>query len=61
MIHLVIANPDIRRSSIGTGERWHVLHPGNDAILAYCNTEEEAKLVCKGLNDLAAELAKASK
>ena len=59
MIRLVIDHVDIRKADSGT--QWYVLHPSNDAILAYCNTEEEAGMVRKALNELAAQLAKASK
>jgi hypothetical protein len=61
MIHFVIDHVDIRHVERFSAdrvdeERWHVLHPSNDAILAYCQTAEEADMVRKGLNRLAAEL-----
>ncbi len=41
-VHLILSgarkSPD--RSNAG---RWYVLHPSNDAILASCDTEEEAE------------------
>ena len=61
MIRLVIDHVDVRKADPATGGRWYVLHPSNDAILAYCDTEEEAGMVRKALNKLAAELAEASR
>jgi hypothetical protein len=61
MIRLVIDHVDIRQSDSKAGGQWYVMHPSNDAILAYCDTKEEAELTRKGLADLAAQLAKASK
>lgn len=40
MIHIAIANARIEPSSDGTS--WWVMHPSNDAILAYCDTRGEA-------------------
>jgi hypothetical protein len=61
MIRLVIDHVDVREASPGSGGEWWVLHPSNDAILAYCDTKEEAELVSKGLRELAAQLAKVSR
>lgn len=35
---------------------FYVEHPQNDAILAYCDTNDEAKAVVSVLNDLAAQI-----
>lgn len=47
MPHIVIA--DARKKQNHDG-RWYVMHPSNDAILAYCDTEEEADKVISALN-----------
>ncbi len=31
------------------GEEWWVQHPNNDAILAYCETESEARMAVEAL------------
>lgn len=36
-------------------ESWYVMHPQNDAILAYCKTEAEADKVIRAL-DLVASM-----
>jgi hypothetical protein len=36
----------------GGGKEWWVLHPQNDAVLAYCDTEEEADKVITSLNEV---------
>lgn len=41
MIQNAISNPKVREASYG-GD-WVVVHPCNDAILAYCDTEQEAR------------------
>ncbi len=33
------------------GKSWWVMHPSNDAILAYCDTEEEADAVISRLKN----------
>ena len=48
MITLAITDANIHQS----GKRWHVVHPHNDAILAYCNTREEAVAVREMINDM---------
>ena len=47
MIHLTIT--DARKKQNHDGQ-WWVMHPSNDAILAYCDTEEEADKVISSLN-----------
>jgi len=61
MIRLAIDHVHVREASPGSGGEWWVLHPSNDAILAYCDTKEEAELVSKGLRELAAKLANETK
>jgi hypothetical protein len=58
MIHLIITDADIRPS--GAGGNYHLRHPMNDAILAYCDTQEEAEIARKGINDLALRLSAAT-
>lgn len=43
----------VRRSGVtcwAPGETWLVLHPSNDAILAYCSTEDEAWVAAAVIN-----------
>lgn len=47
MPHIVIV--DARKKQNHDG-RWFVMHPSNDAILAYCDTEKEADDVISALN-----------
>jgi hypothetical protein len=49
VIKLVIEGATLRKSS---DYGWLVRHPTNDAILAYCDTEKEAKRVSLGLRSL---------
>jgi homospermidine synthase len=51
MINIVIDDARVSRSP--TKQGWYVYHPCNDAILAYCDTEAEAKAVCEAINDMA--------
>lgn len=39
------------RGGLGTKD-WWVIHPSNDAVLAYCDTEEEADKFIEGLKSL---------
>lgn len=48
MIHMAITRA--RKDQYHSG--WWVMHPSNDAILAYCDTEEEADQVIAALNRL---------
>lgn len=48
MISNVVKNAEAERD----GSRWHVRHPSNDAILAYCETEREAHAVVLALDML---------
>lgn len=41
---------EARKKGDGRG-RWWVMHPCNDAILAYCDSEEEADLVLAALRE----------
>lgn len=36
----------------GSGRDWRVVHPTNDAILAYCDTRAEAVRVLDAINDM---------
>lgn len=56
MIKIVIEDADIGRSSTTTRVEFIVQHPSNGAILAYCDTKEEAVAVREGINDLARQL-----
>ncbi len=47
MVQVVIGNADIVKVE---GRRWQVRHPSNGAILAYCDTEGEAKSVRSALD-----------
>jgi hypothetical protein len=47
--HVVLGNAQVYQCRDGSG-RWHVVHPSNDAILAYCETEEAANAVRDMLN-----------
>lgn len=38
------------------GSRWIVVHPANDAILAYADTEDEAEHYREAINDLPRQL-----
>lgn len=51
MILLPIADARIR--IVSHGSVW-VLHPSNDAVLAYCTTEDEARSVIAALRMIAA-------
>jgi hypothetical protein len=53
MIRLIITDADVRKSS---RDGWLVEHPSNGAILAYCETEDEAKRVRDAINDMARTL-----
>lgn len=53
MIRFVIGEPEVRLGRDG----WRVLHPNNDAVLAYCDTLREANEVEAGLRALAVTLA----
>lgn len=55
MIKIVIEDAEVKELS-STHDRFIVRHPSNDAILAYCDTKEEAVAVCEGINDLARQL-----
>jgi hypothetical protein len=35
---------------------WNVMHPSNGAVLAYCDTEDEAKDYRDAINDLPRQL-----
>lgn len=35
---------------------WNVMHPSNGAVLAYCDTEEEAERTRDAINYLATKL-----
>lgn len=51
---IVLGNARIAQRGHGEGPgSWLVSHPSNDAILAYCDTEEAAKAVQAALNALA--------
>ena len=45
---IVIKNARIHK----WGNQYTVVHPSNDAILAYCDTEQEAKEVIEALDKL---------
>lgn len=51
MISFVIAQPRKQQGGEGTG--WLIMHPSNSAILAYCDTEEEADRVVALLAEIA--------
>lgn len=50
-IHIIIT--DAQKKKNDSDGRWRVMHPSNDAILAYCTTEEEADVVIATFNLLA--------
>lgn len=56
MIHLIITGARKRQNKDGKlpyqfgGKNWWVLHPSNDSILAYCDTEAEADEVINYLD-----------
>ena len=50
MIRIAMTDANVRKSS---RSGWLVEHPSNGAILAYCDTEEEAKRVQDAINDMA--------
>lgn len=52
MIQLAITDAKIRTYSPSGGSRVLVVHPQNDAILAYCDTEAEARMVREIINDM---------
>lgn len=52
-IHILIW--EARKKKNGDND-WWVMHPMNDAILAYCSTEKEADQVIAALNKLEAKL-----
>ncbi len=54
MIRFVIDNADVRESQRAG---WLVEHPTNSAILAYCDTEEEAKRVRDALGRIGRALS----
>jgi len=52
--HLTIENPRVKYDP--AHNRWHVLHPSNDSILAYCGTQSGADFVKALINDIAKTL-----
>lgn len=56
MISLIIERAEVRLS--GDGKTYHVIHPSNGAILAYCDTEEEAIDVRSALQSLGRQYAR---
>lgn len=51
-IEFAICDPIIRQWAPSGGSRWIVVHRTNGAILAYCDTEHEAKRVRDAINDM---------
>lgn len=59
MIAPVINDALVSRSGYRTADGkigWAVVHPTNGAILAYCDTEAEARAYKEALNDLPRQL-----
>lgn len=61
MIVLVIEDPRIEKheTTMQSGTvraSWNVMHPSNGAVLAYCDTEEEAERTRDAINYLATKL-----
>ena len=53
MIHLKTNDARVQLQPNGT---WTVIHPASDAVLAACDTKEEASVVREAFNDLARQL-----
>lgn len=58
MINLDIVNARVVSHPIGY---WLVMHPSNDAVLAYCDTGEEAREVVEALNRIANSLGRSDR
>ena len=57
MINIVIEDVIVNHNEQNNfGQKWYVSHPNNPSILAYCDTENEAKRVRDAINDLARQL-----
>lgn len=54
MIKLTIAGARVK--SMAKGAEWWVVHPCNDAILAYCSTREEADRIVRAIDGIAASI-----
>lgn len=56
MIVFIVADAQIEDSRTDHNEvdvaRWHVVHPSNGAILAYCDLRVEAEEVCHVLAEV---------
>lgn len=56
MIQVVIGDARVCESTSGNKACWHVRHPSNDSILAYCDSRDEANTVRDALNTLAEQM-----
>lgn len=56
MIRPVIHDAEINKAPPGVGYTHTVVHPANGAVLAYCDSKEEAVMYREVLNDLPRQL-----
>lgn len=51
-MHSYIKNPRIVEATAGSGKKFFIEHPQNDAILASCDSESEANEIIETFNTI---------
>lgn len=57
-IHIIINGArKVERERDSGKKEWWIMHPSNDSILAYCDSEEEADKVISSFNEVSSALS----